>query len=770
MLGSRLHLVALGVGDGRVCMMMRIGRVFLIGILITILAVPVLAQEAPARDPEDLARRLLGYTGEIPIPPPTPLYEVGATERFWVTKVGADEPTLTTATLAIAFPELTIWIEDGVDSEYDAAQFEQAAIILQNVFFFMRIRGNENGFNIIPQTVEELDALSFYDLSDVDNDPRLFVLFARDLNTAEIVTFSQADQLPAEWVQGGYSNQHEMLTVNTSAAPGVRLDDPIYLSLLLRGYYRLLFGQVQPEQVPWLRDALAWGYSLQFEGRPVSVVDIERFLSRPEVSLVDGQSSPSITAGQLFLRYLGQRFGTQVVNELAREPGEMGLAALDVVLARNNFTDLASGQPISADAVFADYVLANALNVPVGDGRFVYTGQADWPQAIFQNGPFLEDTYNFATPPQAVNQFASTYLSLTGSQETTFRLSFEGADTTPRLPMPDSQNNRFYWSGAPRGANTFMTRAVDLSEVGRATLSFDAWYSLAEHQNYGYVSVSTDDGQTWSLLPTDGATRRNPYGLSYGAALTGISATTAPRPFPFLGVGLAADGITITSIREDSPLQGTDVVEGDVIAGYDGALWQGPANIPEWLGNYAVGDTVNLYIQRGEALSEVPVTLTAHPTRFFPQEPTWITQTADLTPYAGQRIVLRFEYVSVAEDADLGWAIDNIRIPEIEYADDAEAGVQGWFLGGWQQISNQVAQRYLVQAVVFREGSFSVDRLIGPGDAATSGAWDYTLGQGELILITVSGVSAETTFPASYTLSGQILQVVPPDDAESESP
>lgn len=749
--------------------MMRIGRVLLIGIFIALLAGPLLAQDTPARDPEDLAQRLLGYDGETPIPPPTPLYEVGASESFWVTKVGVDQPTLTTATLAIAFPELYIWIEDGLEIDYEAAQFEQSATILQNVFFFMRIQGNENGFNIIPQTVEELNALSFYTLSDVDNDPRLFILFARDLNTAEIVTFSQNDVLPAEWVQGGFSNQHEMLTVNTSAAPGVRLDDPIYLSLLLRGYYRLLFGQIQPEQVAWLRAALAWTYSLQLEGRAVSVVDIERFMNRPEVSLLDGESTPSITAGQLFLRYLSQRFGPQLVNELAREPGALGLDALERVLARNNFTDLASGQPVSADAVFADYVLANALNVPVGDGRFFYTGQADWPQTVFQNGVLLEDTYNFLMPPQSVNQFASTYLSLTGSQSTTFQLSFDGAETTPRLPMPAEPNNRFYWSGAGRNANTFMTRVLDLSQVGRATLTFDAWYALAEHHNYGYVSVSTDDGQTWSVLSTEGSTTRNPFGFNYGAGLTGISNPTAPRPFPFLGIGLAADGITITSIRDDSPLQGTEVAVDDVIAGYNGVLWQGPTNIPEWLGNYAVGDTVNLYIQRGEELFDVPVTLTAHPTRFFPHESVWVPQTADLTPYVGQTIVLRFEYVSVADDADLGIAIDNIRIPEIEYQDDAESGVQGWFLGGWQQITNQVAQRYLVQAVVFREGSFSMDRLIGPGDAATSGAWEYTLGQGELILITVSGISADTTFPASFTLSGQLISVAAPADAEAEA-
>lgn len=56
----------------------------------------------------------------------------------------------------------------------------------------------------------------------------------------------------------------------------------------------------------------------------------------------------------------------------------------------------------------------------------------------------------------------------------------------------------------------------------------------------------------------------------------------------------------------------------------------------------------------------------------------WVEETVDLTPFAGQEVLLRFEYVTDPILTYGGLALDNLAIPEIGFYDDAESG------GGWQ--------------------------------------------------------------------------------------
>ncbi len=90
--------------------------------------------------------------------------------------------------------------------------------------------------------------------------------------------------------------------------------------------------------------------------------------------------------------------------------------------------------------------------------------------------------------------------------------------------------------------------------------------------------------------------------------------------------------------------------------------------------------------------------------------PAWTKQTADLTPYAGKKIQLRFEYVTDGALNFNGLAIDDVSIPEVSFNDDAEAD-NGWVANGFIRSSNVVRQRYIVQVIHFGSGS-PVERYV----------------------------------------------------------
>jgi subtilisin family serine protease len=63
-------------------------------------------------------------------------------------------------------------------------------------------------------------------------------------------------------------------------------------------------------------------------------------------------------------------------------------------------------------------------------------------------------------------------------------------------------------------------------------------------------------------------------------------------------------------------------------------------------------------------------------------------QILDLTPYAGNNVILRFHYHTDYSMAYEGWYIDDIEIPEIGFLDDVESGADGWAAAGWRIARN----------------------------------------------------------------------------------
>ncbi len=127
----------------------------------------------------------------------------------------------------------------------------------------------------------------------------------------------------------------------------------------------------------------------------------------------------------------------------------------------------------------------------------------------------------------------------------------------------------------------------------------------------------------------------------------------------------------------------------------------------------------------------------------------WIEETVDLSSFAGQRILLRFEYITDDAVHHSGLCVDDIRISELGYAYDAEQGDDGWVAQGFVRTDNTLPQHYLVQ-VIRLDGTASVRRVLVAGeDGATLAIPRFDAGTGRSILI----VSAMTRFshePAPY--------------------
>src|SRR5699024_7243800 len=63
-----------------------------------------------------------------------------------------------------------------------------------------------------------------------------------------------------------------------------------------------------------------------------------------------------------------------------------------------------------------------------------------------------------------------------------------------------------WWSGSDNDLNTTLTREVDLSDAGAATVTAQLATDIEEGYDFLYTEASTDDGETWTEVadPVDG--------------------------------------------------------------------------------------------------------------------------------------------------------------------------------------------------------------------------------------------------------------------------
>ena len=93
----------------------------------------------------------------------------------------------------------------------------------------------------------------------------------------------------------------------------------------------------------------------------------------------------------------------------------------------------------------------------------------------------------------------------------------------------------------------------------------------------------------------------------------------------------------------------------------------------------------------------------------------WTEESLDLSPYAGQEILVRFQYITDDAVNNPGMLIDDVSIPEIGYSTDFETDEGGWDSAGWIRTNNRLQQEWLVQVVQAGRDGVEVQRVdVGP--------------------------------------------------------
>ena len=132
--------------------------------------------------------------------------------------------------------------------------------------------------------------------------------------------------------------------------------------------------------------------------------------------------------------------------------------------------------------------------------------------------------------------------------------------------------------------------------------------------------------------------------------------------------------------------------------------------------------------------------------------PAWVEESVDLSPFADQQILLRFEYIT-DEGVNLdGWAIDDIAIPELAFLDDGEED-RSWQAQGFQRLTAPLPQRFIVQVIEMGE-STRVRPL--PLDDANRGevrlsGFGSTLDKAVIVVAAASDGTTQTA-PYGYSL------------------
>lgn len=453
----------------------------------------LLITDVPENDPYELACRLEGKCN-VPGTFPGREYQVGDQETFWILNSDTAEHRQYDFTLLYITPHSYFWAQEGVQANQNEVKalmdtFESKIYPTNREFF---------GSEFIP---------------GIDNDPRIFVLYADDLGSNVGGYFNSSDSFHPEVNE--YSNAHETYVLSTSTPLG----NEYAYGTLAHEFVHMIQFPTDRNDTTWITEGFA-DVGVLINGYGQGGSDWA-YIADPDLQLNDwaDNSSPDFSRhyGQsfLYLAYLLDRFGEEVTKAITANP-ENDLKSIDDTLAQLDITDPQTGQVVTADDVFMDWAATLYLmDESVGDGRYTYN--------IYPEAPQYTPSNIISTCPQTlnetVNQYGIDYITVACPGEHT--LSFNGSTVTGLLPV-DAYSGRFaFWSNLGNESNMKLTREFDFTGVtGPIAFSYQTWYDIEEDWDYVYLSISTDS-ETWEILQAPSSTDYDPTGQSYGWAFTG---------------------------------------------------------------------------------------------------------------------------------------------------------------------------------------------------------------------------------------------------------
>ncbi len=457
----------------------------------------------PISNLADIAQRLLGKVGIPPTePPPAEPLKVGDQEKFWLSNSDTNDNFQVDTTLRFISEHAYFWVQD--DLAYNQADLEKLARTFDN--------------RIYP-TDREFFGSEWN--PGIDGDPRLHVLYAKNLGSSIAAYFSANDEYPPELQK--YSNAHELFVLN---ADEVRFSQEYTYATLAHEFQHMIHWNQDLNEEIWLNEGFS-DLAAFLNGYRIGGHD-RLYIFDPDLQLNDWpgdtkEAAPHYGASFLFTAYFLDRFGESATKAIVADPAN-GLDSFDDVLKREGITDTVTGNPIGADDVFIDWGITNYLqNEKVGDGRFTYYNYPEAPKASE-----TKKITNCSQDPQTrqVHQYGVEYLLIQCRGDQT--LHFEGSVQVDLVPTEPHSGSYAFWSNQGTSSDVTLTRSFDFSGVsGPLTMTYWTWYDLEKDFDYLYVEASTD-GQRWEILHTPSGTDSDPTGANLGWGYTGLSGGQGP--------------------------------------------------------------------------------------------------------------------------------------------------------------------------------------------------------------------------------------------------
>jgi immune inhibitor A len=133
------------------------------------------------------------------------------------------------------------------------------------------------------------------------------------------------------------------------------------------------------------------------------------------------------------------------------------------------------------------------------------------------------------------------------------------------------------------------------------------------------------------------------------------------------------------------------------------------------------------------------------------EEPAWVEESIDLTPFAGKRLLLRFEYVTDSGLNTSGWAIDDIAVPELGWLDDAESD-GGWEAQGFRHPEAPLPQRFIVRVIEIGNETRVSDVPLDADNHAEIRLSGFGAGLTKAVVL-IAAATDGTSEPATYRYS-----------------
>lgn len=469
----------------------------------------LLQTNIPERDQRLLAMRLKQKGQEIPeVVRATPYdFQLGDTDTFWITD-NPQTPTRqfeVTASLTYITSHSYWWVQEGfkvnqAGLEKSAERFERNTYPINRAFF-----GSEWS-------------------PGVDSDVRVHIFMGDVPGVAGYFSASNEYSNLAE----PYSNEREMFFLNLKAiSPG----NDYFDSVLAHEFQHMIHWHQDRNEDTWVNEGMS--ELATFINDLGASNFVGAFTAVPDTQLTGWADQPGGALANyggsfLFMAYFLQRFGEEMTQAVVAHP-QNGIAGFDAVLAENGYNE-------RFNDIFADYVVTNYLNnTEVGNGAWGY-------KQLSVNPVAPTERYSVFPVEQqtSVYQYGSDYIELTGRGDVT--IEFTGS-TQVQVVDNQAHSGRYQWY-SHRGdhGNSQLTHAFDLRDVSTATLNYWTWYDIEADWDYGYVEISTDNGQSWDILQTPFSSTDNPSGNAYGPGYTGKSGEPASWVEESLDISAYAGG------------------------------------------------------------------------------------------------------------------------------------------------------------------------------------------------------------------------------------